>query len=114
MDLRDRDKKDRLGKYTVSDLLKLLATLKPPKSEAEIALEKKAFFEPIGAQAADQELKNLDNELKLKFFLEGEGFDLGAKDKEAFEKLKSIAVDNNLYPHLHRWHKYMSHKHGSN
>lgn len=36
-------------------------------------------------------------------FLEGEGFQKGAKDVEMFEKLKALNVDKLIYPNVYRW-----------
>lgn len=36
-------------------------------------------------------------------FLEGDGFALGARDKEVYESLKSSHIDNVSYPNLHKW-----------
>jgi len=53
--LRERDKKDVLGKFSINEVLHLFGQQKPPKSEAEKEMESLSFFDN-----ANQELDALD------------------------------------------------------
>jgi len=56
-----------------------------------------------------KELKELDNELRLKTVLEGEGYVLGKRDHEVYEKLKDAKFEESKYPNLNRWKKFVQH-----
>jgi len=68
IDIRERDKNERLGKFTVDKLVSFFKSLDPPQSTAELESWKNAY-----KQQADDELSGLNEELKYKVYLEGEG-----------------------------------------
>jgi len=109
VDLRERGNKDRLGKHTVQQFLKLLDSHRVPASKAELNLRNKAYYAPeeaAPAGASQDELDKHNEELLLQTTLEG-GHEPGEKDKSLFEKLKDIEVDSKKHPHLFRWKNYI-------
>jgi threonyl-tRNA synthetase len=116
VNLRDRDQKDSLGIFSIQAVLKMFATLQPQTSSAYEDLKKKAFFEKAEGvietkeeSKEEKEFQELDNELRLKTVLEGEGYDLGKRDHEIYEKLKEAKFEESKYPNLNRWRKFVQH-----
>jgi len=103
VDLRERDNKDRLGKYTIDGLLKLFDSKKLPASQAELKLKSRAYF---NASAETSELDSHNNELLLKSFLEGTT-EPGQRDLDLHEKLKDVEVDSSKHPNLFRWKSFI-------
>jgi len=101
VDLRERDNKDRLGKYNIENLLKLFESKQVGPSEAEVKLKSKAFYEQ-----ESHELDIYNNELLWKTFLEGES-EPGVKDNEVFERLRDVEIDKNKHPNLYRWKSFI-------
>jgi len=40
-------------------------------------------------------------------FLEGEGFELGQRDRDVYAEIKETNVDKILYPNLFRWFNFV-------
>jgi threonyl-tRNA synthetase len=104
VDLRERDNKDRLGKYTIDGLLQLFESKKLTPSQAEIKLKSRAYF---NVESSQNELDAHNNELLLKSFLEGTT-QPGQKDLDLFEKLKDVTVDSAKHPNLFRWKSFIA------
>jgi len=107
VDLRERDNKDRLGEYTVDNLLALFVSKDLAPSQAEIKLKAKAYFGNAIAQEGQSELDAHNSELLLNTFLEGTA-EPGQKDKTLFEKLKDVQIDSAKHPHLFRWKNFVT------
>lgn len=87
LDIRDANSGDR-GKYTVDELIKFFKTKVPLVAEKEKQLLSNCYF-----RTENKELKELNDALQLKVYLEGEGYELGNKDKEVYQKLKGQHID---------------------
>lgn len=49
----------------------------------------------------------IENELKDKMFLSGDGSSLGEKDNEAFAKVNPEQINQNQFPNLSKWYSFM-------
>jgi hypothetical protein len=72
VDLRDRDQKNPIGKFSVDDLVAFFNEKKPASSAFKQKLEKNAFFS--GSKILDE----LENQLQKDMFLGG--FEASEKD----------------------------------
>mmetsp|Transcript_1993 Transcript_1993/g.1843 ORF Transcript_1993/g.1843 Transcript_1993/m.1843 type:complete len:442 (+) Transcript_1993:1329-2654(+) len=107
VDLRERDNKDRLGKFTIDKLINKFKGLLPKSSDAEAKLKKEAFYGAEESKSGEDELAKLNEELLLKTFLEGETAP-GKADLDLLEKIKDKEIDSKQYPNLFRWKHFVS------
>eukprot|EP01017_Pseudomicrothorax_dubius_P000355 TRINITY_DN0_c1617_g1_i1.p1 TRINITY_DN0_c1617_g1~~TRINITY_DN0_c1617_g1_i1.p1 ORF type:complete len:109 (-),score=42.28 TRINITY_DN0_c1617_g1_i1:28-354(-) len=101
------------------ELLALFASKQPPEAPIEKEAWAKAFFAPeekgqapvVGEQEA--EFNALNEELKLKTFLNGDGLEHGARDDEIYAKIGSATIDSGRFPNLYRWQRLLGKVKGS-
>lgn len=106
VDLRERDK-DRIGKFTIQQLLKLFASLQPKSSDAYENVKAHSFFGPDEKpHQGDADLSKLNEDLQLKTFIDGD-IAPGKADDEWFEKLKGANIDVKCYPNVLRWRNFV-------
>jgi len=107
VDLRERDN-DRIGKFTIQQLMKLFDSLQPKHSEAYKNVKDHSFFgaDEKPSLGSDAELSKLNEDLQLKVFLDGDVAP-GKGDEEWFEKLKSANIDAKSYPNVARWRHFI-------
>lgn len=99
--LREREASKDVGQFTIGDAIKYLRSLGIPESKEEANLKGNAFW------GNHPEYKDWNEELSSKTFFEGEGFEIGKKDKEIFELIADNLIDNVSFPNLGRWHRHM-------
>lgn len=92
-----------MGKFTVNQLIALFQSQEPFKSQAELNL-----WEKIKGVNGNPEHAALEEELKTKMFLEGEGFALGQRDRDVHAKLLGAHIDNVTFPNLSKWFNYVA------
>lgn len=100
IDLRERDKQDRIGKFTANELLALFKSLEPEISQAEVNLWAKI---KTANSTHQDEFETLEVVLKTQMFLEGTGVSLGAKDTETYLNHKKSHIDSVQFPNLAKW-----------
>ena len=102
IDIRTREG-ERMGKKTLSELIKFFESLEPKKSKAELDLLGKVYENKQFAQFDAQESK-----LKFNLYLNGD--ECMKEDEELYEKLKKEIIDREKYPNLFKWMKLMANK----
>ena len=60
-------------------------------------------------ELSEKEWMNLDAELLHNTFLDNDGYKVGTRDQEIYEKLSDVKINKTSFPSLHRWLKYMTH-----
>ena len=104
VNVRIRDQKKPRGTETIAEFLQHLEGLKPPKSDAQLE------FEAGTVQAAsteDTQISELNQRLKLRVYLSGDGLAKGAEDDEALKKIEGVDVDAEKYPNVARWKRFL-------
>lgn len=108
VDVRSRDQKEkegRMGFYTVGQFVEYMGSLSPDISDQEKQIMTNSYFNKEQKQD-DNELKQWNEELRLKMYFSGDGFVKGEKDEEVYEKVKDVEVSEEM-PNLYRWKKAM-------
>lgn len=101
VNVRIRDQKKPKGTMGVTDFIKMLKELAPPKSEAQ-----KLFEEQAGV-CGSSDLAEYEATLRVRMFFDNEGLEMGAKDQEVLKSLQNVSVDNEMYPNIARWKAYV-------
>ena len=100
IDIRTREG-ERIGKYTMNQLLEFFKTLEPKQSKVELDLLQKL--------SKDVKIEDLDaNEAKLKFNLYLNGDECSEDDKKLYQALEKVDLDKEKFPNLFKWKKLMS------
>jgi threonyl-tRNA synthetase len=95
VDVRSRDG-ERIGKFTIDNLIELFRSLEPKMSKTEELLTEK-IKEPCFGHS-ETEIDQLEARLKSKLFLSGE--ELGEEDKKVYETYKDQEICKGKYPNL--------------
>ena len=102
IDIRSRDGQ-RIGKFSMSQLLEYFKTLEPKQSKVETDLLNKVY------QGTSNDEMNA-NEEKLKFNLYLNGDECGEDDNKYYQTVEKLDIDKEKFPNLFKWKKLMAHQ----
>lgn len=99
MTVRDRDTDTEKG-MTIPEIIQLFKSLLPKRSGPQENLESNAYRTPeelSQSSTGNAEFTRLNEELKFKTFLKGDGFEFTDLDKSQYQKLKDTEIDKHTY-----------------
>ena len=100
IDIRTREG-ERIGKYSMNQLLEFFKTLEPKPSKIELDLIEKV--------TKGVKFEDLDtNEGKLKYNLYLNGDECSEDDKKLYQTLEKQDIDKEKFPNLFKWKKLMA------
>ena len=106
IDIRKREG-ERIGKYTMNQLLSFFESLEPQKSKAELDLLEKVF-----KNNKSSELDAYEDKLKFNLYINGDN--CTEDDKKLFNELIKKDIDREKYPNISKWLKLMNIKNSNN
>ena len=102
IDIRNREGQ-RIGKFSMSQLLAYFKTLEPKQSKAETDLLNKVY-----QGTSNDEMNAKEEKLKYDLYLNGD--ECGEDDKKYYEVVEKLDIDKEKYPNLFKWKKLMAHQ----
>lgn len=108
--VRERDAKKEKGTFKIFEFLEELRLLEPENSERYNKLLKDSFFNKeekkykMSLMGVTDELLDLwEEQLKLKSFFSGNGFEFGEEDRNNYKIVKDYDINKEIYLNIYKW-----------